>query len=147
VQQVARDAAGIGSGGGERPGGPGVLERTRRRPELGVDGRARAHDAETQLALELAGQTGEDERATLSRAPARRLQQAALPDPGRALDDHEALRPAGGGVEGSGERREVRLALDECRPSACHQPELPRQAREASRALDPRNLDGLYRAG
>ena len=92
-----------GRGGRGRPGERGGIDLALE--EL-------AHDAEAELALQLAGAGGEDGELARRRG-AQAGEQARLPDPGRTLDQQQAPAPGDGIADGGVEHRELGVALQQ----------------------------------
>jgi hypothetical protein len=99
------DRAG-GSGGPVEPALACLGIRERRLEEL-------AHDAEGELALELAAARGEHAHVLHLGGRAQLGEQPALPDPGRTLDQREPAVAVRGVIERSAKRFKLAVALEE----------------------------------
>ena len=105
--------------------GRGARQRTLARRRLGeLRLEQLPHHAERELPLELRGARGQRQRARRLAAAAERRQQAALPDPGRPLDQHRPALAAERAGELALERLDLPFALDQvgvvCRHVGCH---------------------------
>ena len=97
----------------------GALEQPAARDErVGGDERLEelAHDAEREVALQRAAAGGEDAHAALGRELLGALQQRALADAGRALDERDAARPGARRIEQRRQRGDLGFALQELAP-------------------------------
>src|SRR4029079_9287332 len=86
------------------------------RPVIGVDEdgiEQLSHDAERQLALEVASARGEHAETGVLRCVASRGEQAGLPDPGRSLDQRQAAPPLERALDQIPENTELTVALEQ----------------------------------